>query len=354
MRMHKRFLIGAAALLSTVGLTACGMGGGGGGGGSDSSGDKTPVVVASWGGSFDEGLQKAFYDDFTKDTGVEVVIVPPDYGRWAAMNDQKASEWNSTDASNVSVAEWINKGYLQKLPADAARSDLVPENYRDYAANGYLVSFVMVYNKKTYADGAPATWQDFFDEKKFPGKRGLTGSYETTAEAGLLGDGVAPEDLYPLDIDRAFKKWGSLSDLTVTTGYAELVQAVDSGNVDIAFLPSGSAARAVEANPDLAISWDNNISQWAAMPFSASGPNKAAAKKLMTYMQDPKRQGEFASISYYGPANTEALQYVDKDVLPYLTSEESNFSKTVEQQTDSIVKQFDEYQDAFNAFLAKS
>ena len=42
--------------------------------------------------------------------------------------------------------------------------------------------------------------------KAFPGPRSLENSPKGNLEFALLADGVAPDKLYPLDVDRAFKK----------------------------------------------------------------------------------------------------------------------------------------------------
>ncbi|MBA2697365.1 MAG: extracellular solute-binding protein [Nocardioidaceae bacterium] len=53
----------------------------------------------------------------------------------------------------------------------------------------------------------PATWVDFFDTKKFPGKRTFPKSiYAGTAEIALMADGASRDDLYLIDFDRAFAK----------------------------------------------------------------------------------------------------------------------------------------------------
>jgi putative spermidine/putrescine transport system substrate-binding protein len=42
--------------------------------------------------------------------------------------------------------------------------------------------------------------------KGFPGTRALRNDPQTVLEAALLADGVPRDKLYPLDVDRAFKK----------------------------------------------------------------------------------------------------------------------------------------------------
>ena len=66
---------------------------------------------------------------------------------------------------------------------------------------------VLGYRKDAFPGGkGPQNWVDFWDAKKFPGPRTLRDSPVDNLEFALMADGVAPDKLYPLDIDRAFKK----------------------------------------------------------------------------------------------------------------------------------------------------
>ena len=50
----------------------------------------------------------------------------------------------------------------------------------------------------------PLSWADFWNVKDFPGKRALPDYASYALPLALLADGVKPENLYPLDVDRAF------------------------------------------------------------------------------------------------------------------------------------------------------
>ncbi len=43
---------------------------------------------------------------------------------------------------------------------------------------------------------APSGWADFWDVKKFPGKRGMRKGTRYNLEFALMADGVAPADVY--------------------------------------------------------------------------------------------------------------------------------------------------------------
>ena len=77
------------------------------------------------------------------------------------------------------------------------------------------------YDKETYAGKeAPKTIADFFDVKKFPGKRGMHTWANAVIEMALVADGVDPKDVYKVmdtqeGIDRAFKKIDAIKDHVV-------------------------------------------------------------------------------------------------------------------------------------------
>ncbi|MGO8077848.1 extracellular solute-binding protein, partial [Rhizobium leguminosarum] len=71
---------------------------------------------------------------------------------------------------------------------------------------------------------------DLFDTAKFPGKRTF---YKWSApgviEEALLADGVAADKLYPLDLERAFKKLDTIkSDIVWWSGGAKSQQLLAS------------------------------------------------------------------------------------------------------------------------------
>ncbi|MEX3960569.1 extracellular solute-binding protein, partial [Trinickia sp. EG282A] len=92
-----------------------------------------------------------------------------------------------------------------------AKSDFLPGGVTDCMVGNVAWSTVITYNKEAFKNGEPKTVADFFDLKKFPGKRGLRKSPEAALEWALLADGVKPADVYkvlatPAGVTRAFKK----------------------------------------------------------------------------------------------------------------------------------------------------
>lgn len=348
-------IVQAGLAASTAVLLLAGCSGGGDSGGGDGGGGSTePIVVASWGGSFDEALQEAYFNDFTADTGIEVIIAPDDWARFTAMSEAQSSEWNSLDVSGALTLEWVEKGFLDPLPDGIERSDLLDPALQDYMAGSYFSSFVVIYRPSAYSDSVES-WADFWDVQKFPGKRAIVGLYEGFAEAALMADGVSPDELYPLDLDRAFEKLSEIKpDLLITEGYAELRQAFDTGQVDMAVMPSGSAARSfLAADGDAAINWNQNIVTEGGFPVSAYGPNKEAFEKLLTYMQDPARQAVFSNLSYYGSTMSAAIDHIDPELQPLMTSYPENMAEAVRPDYAWFAENTNEYVDRFSEWLTQ-
>src|SRR5207247_3418783 len=64
----------------------------------------------------------------------------------------------------------------------------------------------LAYRKDKFPQGGPKTWADFWDVKKFPGNRSMLNNAIRAVQFALVADGVPPDKVFPLDVDRAFKK----------------------------------------------------------------------------------------------------------------------------------------------------
>src|SRR5699024_1459198 len=100
-----------------------------------------------------------------------------------------------------------NDGYLEKIDYDAIDAEgIYPYLKYDYGVGFQITHHNISYNTDVYKnDDHPKSWKDFYDSEKFKGKRGLYDNVVGTMENVLMSDGVAPDELYPLDIDRAFE-----------------------------------------------------------------------------------------------------------------------------------------------------
>ena len=132
------------------------------------------------------------------------------------------------------------------------------------------------------------------DTAKFPGRRGLYPQSERR-DGGGTADGVAPKDLYPLDIDRAFAKLDKLrSDVAVWwTSGAQNTQLLQSGEVDMADTWSARAfAGAIDApvRPSTS-SGRGSTRSTAGQSRSARRRSSSKQRELRQNLMQPERPG---------------------------------------------------------------
>lgn len=155
------------------------------------------ITVVSWGGAYTEAQKKAFYEPFTKATGIAVNSV--DYngglGQIKAQVEARNVTWDVVVGEKALAETGCFDNILEKqdaggLPAatdgTAASEDFVEGTLSDCGIGSVIWSTSMAYNTSKLADG-PKTIADFFDLEKFPGKRGLRKSADVESRMGLAG-----------------------------------------------------------------------------------------------------------------------------------------------------------------------
>jgi putative spermidine/putrescine transport system substrate-binding protein len=200
------------------------------------------------------------------------------------------------------------------------KDDFLPGYVDTYRVGSDVEATVLAYRADKLSS-APAGLADFFDTEKFPGKRSAWKySPGGILEAALIADGVAPEDLYPIDVDRALKKLDTIrDDLVWWTEGAQSQQMLASGETPLALVWTGRAVDAAASGADVKVGWGQWMTQnaWWVVPKGA--PNKDLAMKLIQFSVAPKQQAALTKYLPYGPPNKKALPMVDakyKDQLP--------------------------------------
>jgi putative spermidine/putrescine transport system substrate-binding protein len=153
---------------------------------------------------------------------------------------------------------------------------------------------------------APTTMADLYDMQRFPGKRCMFGypEFGATLESALLADGVAPDDMYPLDVDRALAKLDTIKDDIVWWGSGdEAIQFLTSGECDLGIAWTGRLFDAITKDgADLDFTWNGAVyaSGWYGIPTNA--PNKEAAKAYLAhFIMNQEAQVEFLERFPYPP-----------------------------------------------------
>jgi putative spermidine/putrescine transport system substrate-binding protein len=166
-----------------------------------------------------------------------------------------------------------------------------------------------MYNSKAYHTNPPTSLADFFDPKRYPGKRVVLG--DPTAgllEAALLGVGVNQSRLYPLDIKRALSVYDRIKpDLTISPTNGAEQQAMVGNQADMALVVSSRAYTVLKAGGTFwRPVWDKLPVGWDTLVIPKGSPHSDLATQFIKFASQPVQSADFASTAGLGAANTSA------------------------------------------------
>ncbi|MDH2328093.1 ABC transporter substrate-binding protein [Cereibacter sp. SYSU M97828] len=284
------------------------------------------MVFTSWGGTTQDAQTEFWADPFAESSGTGVLQDgPTDYGKLKAMVEAGSPTWDVVDVEFDYALQAGQQGLLEPLDfAVIDKSKLDPRFVSEYAVGSFYYSFVLGSNPSAFPE-APQTYADLFDTEKFPGKRTF---YKWSApgviEAALLADGVAPDALYPLDLDRAFAKLDTIkSEIIWWTSGAQSQQLLASGEAPLGIFWNGRLAALQADGMDVNIAWDQNITAADALVVPKGAANKDAAMAFIAEATSARGQAEFAAATGYAPINIEAADLMDPEIRATLPDAQS-------------------------------
>lgn len=287
-------------------------------------GQNKQVVFVAWGGTTQQGMESAWTPIFTKDTGAAVVSDgPTNYGKIKAMVDAKAVSWDVIDVEGDWKVRAEKDGLLEKIDYSGINvADVDKKYYSDYGPAGYAFSFVLAYNKNAVGNNVPQGWADFFDTKKFPGKRGMI-SWMTSGviEMALLADGVKPENLYPLDVERAFKKFDTIkNDIEFWDSGAASQTQIATGETVMCFCWGPRIGPVKRDGAPVDIQWNQHLQTVDYLIVPKGSPNKDLAMKFLNAALTPEGQAKMAEANFNSPVNSKSKDLIDPAVWPQLSA----------------------------------
>ncbi|WP_410815240.1 ABC transporter substrate-binding protein [Paraburkholderia sp.] len=281
-----------------------------------------PIVFASWGGTTQSSQQKDWAQPFTQSTGINVLMDgPTDYGKLKAMVESGNVNWDVVDVEGDFAYAAQRDGLIEPIDYAVVKKDEIDPRFASASAVGsFYYSFVLGYNKTNYKGGEPQSWADLFDTKKFPGKRTF---YKWSApgvlEVALLADGVPPNRLYPLDLDRAFRKLDTIkSDIVWWGGGAQSQQLLASGEAPIGIFWNGRLHALEETGVPVGISWNQNLTAADMLVIPKGAKHRDEAMKYLAAATSAQAQAKFAADTGYAPVNVKSAALMSPAVAKTL------------------------------------
>lgn len=266
------------------------------------------LTFVSFGGVYQEAQRKAWLEPYTELTGVQ--FTEDENSSNATIKAQVESgqvTWDVVDVGNDFGLE-ANQDLLEPLdysliPRDEMNQEL---GVSDWRVPDITYGVVLAYNTDATAGAVPEGWADYFDTAKIPGKRGAWDYSEGGMfEFALMADGVTPDELYPLNLERAAAKLDTIrDDIVFWASGAESQELIGSGEVAMSMMWNGRAwsAKNIDQKP-VEIQWNQQIVTADYLVVPKGTPNKEAAMRFIAYTACAENNGKPSEYIPYGPTN---------------------------------------------------
>lgn len=326
------------------------------------------LVIVMTGGATQEAFIRNYFEPFSEETGIEVIPVGAGYDeQWARIIADSESgniEWDIVNAGATGAPDsW--KPYLQGL--GEACSDIpnivnaAEESCRDDLATvrggGGLI---MIYDTEEFGDDPPTSVADLWDVERYPGPRSFnTAEGIYTIQMALLADGVPIDELYPLDLDRAFAKldelrphiefwWGSPD---------ESQQLWRDGSVVMGTSWSGRARILQDEGVPVGLVWNGGSRDAGSWAILEEAPHPNAAREFIDFFYRADDEALQRALTHAEETGYDVSIPALIDLLPeeeqsehYLTA--GNWDSMAEQDINWLDENRQMVLDRWNAWLA--
>lgn len=315
------------------------------------------VTFASWGGSFQEAEHNAFLVPAAKTLGI--TIKEDTLNGLADVRAQVQSgspNWDIAELGSSSCVQAVEEGIVEKLDYSVINTDGLADGIvGDHWIGIIYYSTIMGWNTDSMGQGGPNGWADFFNPE-IKGDRALYNKPQTVLEIALLGDGVAPGDLYPLDIDRAFEILERIKPQVAVwwKSGAQSAQLMKDGEVDMIMAWNGRIGNAMKDGAHANYNFNGAILDFDCLVVPKGAKNKDLAMKVINEMLKPENQAELPFHIDYGPVNAKAFDVPNKitaEMAAKLPSSPNNAAVSVVFNPEFWVGKLNENQERFDMFI---
>ncbi|TAA60023.1 polyamine ABC transporter substrate-binding protein [Shinella sp. JR1-6] len=318
------------------------------------------LTVVGFGGATQEAMRETLFKPYQEKAGAPLLEESYTGGiaKVKAMVETGTTTWDVVQMDENEMILACDQGLLE--PFDWAglpnSADIIAPAKSDCGVGAFVWSKILAYDgDKT---SGVASWADFWNLEKWPGKRGLRKQARMTLEVALLADGAKPEELYDIlatkeGQDRAFAKLDAIKpSIQWWESGAQPMEWLASGEVTMTSAYNGRVIAANQQGRHFKMSWTNQL---YAMDFWAipKGGNRDQAFDIVNFMTSPEPQKAFAEKMVYGVTNAKAMDSISADIKPQLPTAEENMVGALAVSTPFWVDHEEELQQRFNRWVAQ-
>ncbi|MEZ4522361.1 MAG: extracellular solute-binding protein [Thermomicrobiales bacterium] len=276
------------------------------------------LVVATPGDEGSEYLEAqvaAIYEPFQRLTGAVVRTVRTDIAELEQQVNEAEVLWSVCDIPAEQVLPLANSAIISEIDYTVVDSANLFEPFvTQHGVGANLYATVLGYFLgEEGVPVAPENWADFWDLAMFPGPRGFQETPLGTLEFALLASGVDRSDLYPLNVDVAFRQLDAIVESIVLWWRqgAQPTQMIAAGDLTMV-AAWHDRIRALEASgATVGMSWESSQINGDSWVVPNGAPEREMAMDFVNFATRPEVAAEFSSRFPFGPTNNEAFEILD-------------------------------------------
>jgi putative spermidine/putrescine transport system substrate-binding protein len=281
------------------------------------------LVIAGYGGLYEEASKAAFYDPFTKATGVRIRQVSPGYQMYAQLRLQVQNNNPEVDIYNLGSELMLRagkEGLLAPIDLNVVNTqNLFPKAVNEFGIAMDMYGIGLAHNTETYPKGKqPKTYAEYWNIAQFPGRRTAPGfSARDNLEVALMAEGVPIDKLYPLDVERAFKALEKVK--PQTTWYrigGQLTQLFADKAVVLGYGFLGRVNVLARSGLPVATSSDQAIYSFTNWNVSKVSRNRETAMQFINFASQADPQAKRSILYPEGPINRDAWAMIPEYLHP--------------------------------------
>ncbi len=336
------------------------------------------VVVLSWGGAYSQSQVDAYNKPFEAETGIKVTMVDADNPATPIKAQVEAGNVSS-DLASVGFADatrLCDEGTVIEIDpsmlmpaADGtpAVDDFLPGGLSDCFVATDVYSTIVAFDASKFGDEKPATLADFFDQEKFPGKRGMIKKARFNLEMALMADGVPAGQVYETlsteeGVQRAFAKLDTIKhDIVWWEAGAQPPQLLADGEVVMTQAYNGRIFNAsIDEGKPFQIIWDGQIFEMEGWVIPEGAPHMDEALEYLKFSTSAESLARASEQISYGPPRKSSAPLVGKykdtdiDMAPNLPTSPENMGNALAYDNDYWVDHDGQMNERFNAWLASN
>jgi putative spermidine/putrescine transport system substrate-binding protein len=313
------------------------------------------LYINTWGGGWELAARSFLFDPFTAETGIEIrTIAPVSFAKLAAQVRTGVYEF---DVTTLGVAELGRANQARLIDTyDSSKIDparLWPGAVTLNGVNSHAFANIIAYREDRMPQGGPRNWAEFWDTKRFPGPRSLQDYPGRVLAFALMADGVPPDQLFPYDLDRAFRSLDRIKD-HIRVWWSQSPQSqqlLRDGEVDLIGIWNTAAQTLVDQKQPIRLEFNQAVIDVATWVVARGTKRAANAWKFIAFAVQPERLAHFAARNNYGPMNPASAAFLPAEAAARMPTSPENLARGVVlnaekllPQLDTIAKRFEQWQ----------